>query len=403
MPAALAALLALLWLLFAPADAGPRRAGLPRRALRGARLHALQRAVVRRPPHARATASSSRRSPRCSARASSARSRRSSAPILFATLAHDHFGDRARPARCGSPPPPPTDLFIGRLTFALGVTFALATLLACAAAADEDSPPRSPSRRPPRARSPGSSSRWAASRTRSRGGSDRPRHRGRRVRSRALALALAFPEGGSQPFGFWAFVCVVVAAVLVHRSAARRRSGRCARRALLYARGHGGRVRDRDADGQQRDPARRDVRRAAARVRARRPREPARPGRRGAPAARLPVVGADPRDAARARRPEPRARLLQAAARFLEGRADAATRVEIPFTRMHWESVHVARRFPLARGWEAQLDRKYNALFRQGRTLTAERYRALAARERRRATSRCPTSRSTPPRGRRRG
>ncbi|MDQ4126156.1 MAG: hypothetical protein M3134_11255, partial [Actinomycetota bacterium] len=60
---------------------------------------------------------------------------------------------------------------------------------------------------------------------------------------------------------------------------------------------------------------------------------------------------------------------------FLEGRADAATRVEIPFTRMHWESVHVARRYPLARGWEAQLDGKYNPLFRQGRRLTSERYR----------------------------
>jgi hypothetical protein len=59
---------------------------------------------------------------------------------------------------------------------------------------------------------------------------------------------------------------------------------------------------------------------------------------------------------------------------FLEGRADASTRVEIPFTRMHWESVHVARRYSLARGWEAQLDVKYNPLFRQGRRLTSERY-----------------------------
>ena len=31
-------------------------------------------------------------------------------------------------------------------------------------------------------------------------------------------------------------------------------------------------------------------------------------------------------------------------------------RVEIPFTRAHWESVYVAPRFPLARGWERQLD-----------------------------------------------
>jgi hypothetical protein len=60
----------------------------------------------------------------------------------------------------------------------------------------------------------------------------------------------------------------------------------------------------------------------------------------------------------------------------IEGRAHAATRVEIPFTRMHWEAVHVARRLPLARGWEAQLDVKYNPLFRQGRNLTAERYQS---------------------------
>jgi hypothetical protein len=57
----------------------------------------------------------------------------------------------------------------------------------------------------------------------------------------------------------------------------------------------------------------------------------------------------------------------------LEGEAEAA-RIEIPFTRMHWESVHVARRFPLARGWEAQLDVKYNGIFHRRRTLTAERY-----------------------------
>jgi hypothetical protein len=48
--------------------------------------------------------------------------------------------------------------------------------------------------------------------------------------------------------------------------------------------------------------------------------------------------------------------------------------VEIPFTRMHWESVHVARRLPLARGWETQLDVEYNPLFFQGRRLTSERY-----------------------------
>jgi len=46
--------------------------------------------------------------------------------------------------------------------------------------------------------------------------------------------------------------------------------------------------------------------------------------------------------------------------RFLASRRAADTRVEIPLTRDHWEHVFVARRFPLARGWERQLDVKYN-------------------------------------------
>ncbi|MGI8579210.1 MAG: hypothetical protein ACR2K9_01490 [Solirubrobacteraceae bacterium] len=38
-------------------------------------------------------------------------------------------------------------------------------------------------------------------------------------------------------------------------------------------------------------------------------------------------------------------------------------RLEIPFTRDHWEAAYVAPRFALARGWERQLDRRFNALF----------------------------------------
>ena len=55
----------------------------------------------------------------------------------------------------------------------------------------------------------------------------------------------------------------------------------------------------------------------------------------------------------------------------------------MPFTRLHWESVHVARAVPLARGWVTQLDVKYNALFREGeaRRLTPARYLAWLRRE----------------------
>jgi hypothetical protein len=51
----------------------------------------------------------------------------------------------------------------------------------------------------------------------------------------------------------------------------------------------------------------------------------------------------------------------------------ASQRVEVPFTRDHWESVHLARRFPLARGWERQLDRRLNPLF-YGPQLDADAY-----------------------------
>jgi hypothetical protein len=50
-------------------------------------------------------------------------------------------------------------------------------------------------------------------------------------------------------------------------------------------------------------------------------------------------------------------------------------RLEIPFTLFHWEAYEVAPEFPLARGWERQLDTRYNALFYAGR-LTPARYDA---------------------------
>jgi hypothetical protein len=50
-------------------------------------------------------------------------------------------------------------------------------------------------------------------------------------------------------------------------------------------------------------------------------------------------------------------------------------RIEIPLTRDHWETVWVARRLELARGWERQLDVRYNGLF-YTQSLTAARYRA---------------------------
>ncbi len=54
-------------------------------------------------------------------------------------------------------------------------------------------------------------------------------------------------------------------------------------------------------------------------------------------------------------------------------------RVEIPFTRLHWEARWVAPEAPLARGWERQLDVGTNDVFYDG-TLTPARYRAWLTR-----------------------
>jgi hypothetical protein len=51
---------------------------------------------------------------------------------------------------------------------------------------------------------------------------------------------------------------------------------------------------------------------------------------------------------------------------FLERQAGPPFRIEIPFTKFHWEAYAVALHFPLARGWERQLDIKYNRLFYVG-------------------------------------
>lgn len=53
-----------------------------------------------------------------------------------------------------------------------------------------------------------------------------------------------------------------------------------------------------------------------------------------------------------------------------------AGRVEIVPTATRWEVVRVSARFPLARGWESQLDRERNPLFFDRMPLTAARYHA---------------------------
>jgi hypothetical protein len=61
--------------------------------------------------------------------------------------------------------------------------------------------------------------------------------------------------------------------------------------------------------------------------------------------------------------------------RFLAAHGGPLARVEVPFTHSHWEAALLAPRFPLARGWERQLDTKYDPIFFK-KSLTANAYSA---------------------------
>jgi hypothetical protein len=72
--------------------------------------------------------------------------------------------------------------------------------------------------------------------------------------------------------------------------------------------------------------------------------------------------------------PSTRSAFQAEARRFLERVARPGERVEVAFTRNHWEAADLATVVPLARGWERQLDQKANPLFYDGRRLTPARY-----------------------------
>jgi hypothetical protein len=61
--------------------------------------------------------------------------------------------------------------------------------------------------------------------------------------------------------------------------------------------------------------------------------------------------------------------------RFLAAHGGALVRIEVPFTHSHWEAALLAPDHPLARGWERQLDTKYDPLFFNGK-LTPASYAA---------------------------
>lgn len=75
--------------------------------------------------------------------------------------------------------------------------------------------------------------------------------------------------------------------------------------------------------------------------------------------------------------PSVQASYYQPLLHFLDGQGGAPFRIEIPFTAHHYEAAYVAPQYPLARGWERQLDIRYNGLFnRAGQVLTAAQYSA---------------------------
>jgi hypothetical protein len=63
--------------------------------------------------------------------------------------------------------------------------------------------------------------------------------------------------------------------------------------------------------------------------------------------------------------------------RFVAAHGGELVRVEVPFTRGHWEAAWLARRVSLARGWEKQLDERYDGVLLSGGLTAAAYYRWL--------------------------
>jgi hypothetical protein len=66
--------------------------------------------------------------------------------------------------------------------------------------------------------------------------------------------------------------------------------------------------------------------------------------------------------------------------RFLDGLGGGPVRVEVPLTRAHWEAALLAPKVSLARGWEKQLDERYDGVLLGGE-LNAGSYREWLDRE----------------------
>jgi hypothetical protein len=78
--------------------------------------------------------------------------------------------------------------------------------------------------------------------------------------------------------------------------------------------------------------------------------------------------------------PSTRASFYVPVERFLASHSKGPLRIEVPFTRAHWEAAFLAPHVALARGWERQLDKRYDRALEAG-ALTPTSYRHWLARE----------------------
>jgi hypothetical protein len=292
------------------------------------------------------------------------------AAALFDLLARERWGERARPGSLWLAAGTATMLLSGRLPFALGVALGLAAAVALQR------------RRPAAACGLGVAAGLAspvAGLFLALGGvalaaASPGWRRGGALLAAAAAgpvglLALGFPEGGVEPFvasAFWPIPLLALAGIVL--LPARERALRAG--LLLYAAAATAAFL---IDSPMGGNAARLGALFGGPVLAAALWPPARRDRRGilvAAAVALPLLywqwTAAVRDVVEPRGdPSVHAEYHQPLLDFLAARTDGPRppRIEIPFTRHHWEAAHVAPSYPLARGWQRQLDLKVNRLF----------------------------------------
>lgn len=300
--------------------------------------------------------------------------------LLFDRLATHHWGARARPAVLWFAAATVADLMIGRITFGIGVAFGLGSLLALQRGRAEIAVGMAVACS---AASPVAGvflTLASAAAIRSSAGTTAPATVAGAAGGCVVALALAFPEGGVQPFATGSLAMAIAASGLVAYVAGG--SEPVVRRAaLLY-----GLIAI--VAFAVPTPLGSNLSRLGAAFAG-----PvllamllARPQAPRALPAKLAVVAvvvlamwqwlAPVREVARGLN-DPAYGAAYYAPLIDRLSAEVGTRpvrIEIPFTRSHWEAVHVAHHFPLARGWQTQLDKKYNALFFK-QELAPETYR----------------------------